>query len=93
MIAISPNNNLLWKVITYHVDEIDMQWGEGGGGGVMIFVKDIPCREILKVAIETNIEGILLEFSTRKKKWLPFGGYCNKKIKYKQFFRHIRVYH
>ena len=50
------------------------------GGGVMIFVReDIPCREIINNHVSENMEGIFLEISTRKQKWLLFGGYCNNK--------------
>ena len=50
------------------------------GGGVMIFVReDIPCREIIFDNVEEKMEGIFLEISTRKQKWLLFGGYCNNK--------------
>ena len=56
------------------------------GGGVMIFVReDIPCREIVLNKDEEKIEGIFIEISTRKQKWLFFGGYCNKKANISNF--------
>ena len=37
----------------------------------MIFVReDIPCREIVLNKDEEKIEGIFIEISTRKQKWL-----------------------
>ena len=48
--------------------------------GVMIIVReDIPCREIRYDNFGYNLEGIFLEISNRKHKWLLFGGYCNTK--------------
>ena len=56
------------------------------GGGVMTFVReDIPCREIVLNKDEEKIEGIFIEISTRKQKWLFFGGYCNKKANISDF--------
>ena len=60
------------------------------GGGVMIIVReDIPCREICTIDNEVNIEGIFLEFSTRKQKWLLLGGYCNKKSNINTFLSNL----
>ena len=41
--------------------------------------EDIPCREIIRNHLDVKIEGIFLEISTRKQKWLLFGVYCNNK--------------
>ena len=50
------------------------------GGGIMIFIReDIPCRELIFDNNEEKLEGIFIELSTRKQKWLLFGGYRNKK--------------
>ena len=48
----------------------------GGGGGVIIYVReDIPCRQLKSHNTPDNFEGIVLEINLRKVKWLLFGGY------------------
>ena len=49
------------------------------GGGIIFYVRsDIPCKEI-KYHLPSNILGIFIELSLRKKKWILFGGYNPKK--------------
>ena len=71
------------------------------GGGIMIFIReDIPCRELIFDNNEEKLEGIFIELSTRKQKWLLFGGYCNKKANINNYLstlgsvidRHISKY-
>ena len=49
------------------------------GGGIIFYVRSsIPCKEI-KYHLPNNIEGIFIELSLLKKKWVLFGGYNPKK--------------
>ena len=46
------------------------------GGGVLIYVReDIPCKQLTKLILPDNIEGIFVEINLRKTKWLLFGRY------------------
>ena len=59
------------------------------GGGILFYVRsDIPCKEI-KYHFPNNKEGIFIELSLRKKKWILFGGYNPKKA-HNQFPKSIR---
>ena len=56
----------------------------------MIFVReDIPCRRLFLKDSNNHIEGIFLEISTRKLKWLLLGSYCNKKENIDTFLRNL----
>ena len=46
------------------------------GGGVMIYVRnDIPSKQLTKHTIDGEIEGLFVEISLRKTKWLLYGTY------------------
>ena len=48
---------------------------EGGGGGVLIYVReDIPSKLLNKYAFPNDIEGLFIEVNLRKT-WLIFGTY------------------
>ena len=58
------------------------------GGGIMFFARDdLPCHEIKSHNPPSDIEGIFLEVTIRKSKWLIFGGYNPHKDKISYFFR------
>ena len=44
------------------------------GGGIMIFIRDdVPSRPLMKHVFPNDIEGLFIELSFRKIKWLLFG--------------------
>ena len=46
------------------------------GGGILVYVReDIPCKELKKHNFSNDIEGIFLELSFRKTKWLVLATY------------------
>ena len=50
------------------------------GGGVSIYVRnDLASRNLSTLVNNTDLEGIFIEINLRKKKWLLYGGYNNKK--------------
>ena len=63
---------------------------KGGGGGVMIYVReDIPSRVLTNHPGDKNIEGIFLEINLRKTKWLLFGGYNHNKLNTVNFLNKV----
>ena len=60
------------------------------GGGVLIYIREhLPCREIPFHNKPNDIEGIFVELSLRKKKWLIFGGYNPAKELASYFLDHV----
>ena len=46
------------------------------GGGILIYVRqDIPCKQLFKHTLPSDIEGIFVEINLKKVKWLLFGTY------------------
>ena len=53
---------------------------KNGAGGTIIYIRDdIPCKELKNHNLPNNIEGLFIELTLRKKKWILFGGYNTKK--------------
>ena len=50
-----------------------------GGGILLYFRKDLPCKELKSHNLSTNIESIFIELTLRKTKWVLVGGYNPKK--------------
>ena len=60
------------------------------GGGVLIYVKeDIPCKQLAKHILSDGMEGIFVEISLRKTKWLLFGGYRPPRHQAEYFLKHV----
>ena len=60
------------------------------GGGVLIYVReDIPCKQLTKHILPDYIEGIFVEISLRKAKWLLFGGYRPPRQQAEYFLKHV----
>ena len=60
------------------------------GGGVLIYVReDIPCKQLTKHILPDDIEGIFVEISLRKTKWLLFGGYRPPRQQAEYFLKHV----
>ena len=60
------------------------------GGGVLVYIREhLPCREVPFVNMPHEIEGIFIELTLRKKKWLIFGGYNPARELASSFFEQI----
>ena len=60
------------------------------GGGIIIYVReDIPCKELKKNHLPSDIEGIFIELNLHKEKWILFGGYNPKKERASYFLKHL----
>ena len=50
------------------------------GGGLLFFIRDdLPCTELKSHNLSDNVEGIFIELTIRKSKWLIMGGYSPHK--------------
>ena len=48
----------------------------GGGGGLLISWRvDIPCKQVNNHVFSDNIEGMFIEINFRDSKWILFGTY------------------
>ena len=60
------------------------------GGGILFFVRDdLPCRELKSHNLPKNVEGIFIEITLGKTKWLIMGGYNPHKDTTSYFLSHI----
>ena len=60
------------------------------GGGVLFLVRDdLPCRELTSHTLPDNVEGIFIEITIRKSKWLIMGAYCPHKDKISYFLSSV----
>ena len=59
------------------------------GGGVLVYVKGVPCHELKMKFGAENLEGIFIEINLRKTKWLLFAGYNNCKSNIGSFLGNI----
>ena len=60
------------------------------GGGILIYIREnVPCKEIKIHKLTNNFEGIFVELTLRKSKWLLFGGYNPKKEKISDFLQSL----
>ena len=61
------------------------------GGGILIYVRvDIPSKAPTNHTLEHDIEGIFVELSLRKNKWLLFGSYHPSIRPDDYFFNHVK---
>ena len=60
------------------------------GGGIMIFFPDyLPCKKIEEFSLPADVEGIFIEMTIRKTKWLIISGYNPRKELTSYFLGHI----
>ena len=60
------------------------------GGGIIIYVRDhIPCKQIKSCGLPGNVEGMFIEITIGKTKWLLVGGYNPQKESISYFLDHI----
>ena len=60
------------------------------GGGIMFFVRDdLPCKELKLHNLPKDIEGIFIEITIRKMKYLIMGAYNPHKDKISYFLKHV----
>ena len=60
------------------------------GGGVIIYVRgNISCKQLTKHTLPDEIEGIFVEISLRKTKWLLFGKYRPPRQHAECFLKHV----
>ena len=59
------------------------------GGGLLVYLRsDIPCKK-LDIILSGDIEGLFIDITLRKKKWLLFAGYNPKKEYISPFLSHV----
>ena len=59
-------------------------------GGIMIYIRnDIPCKILNKHSLPNDIEGLFIEITLRKRKWILFGGYNPLKVRISYFLEHV----
>ena len=77
-------------VIKGYGKPIRLDRNRGHGGGVLFFIHDdLPCRELKSHKLPGNVEGIFIEISLGKTKWLILGGYNPHKDTISYFLSHI----
>ena len=60
------------------------------GGGILFFIRDdLPCKELKLHTLPSDIEGIFIEITIRKTKFLIFGAYNPHKDKISYFLDHV----
>ena len=60
------------------------------GGGILFFLRDdLPCKELPSHNLPNDVEGIFIEITIRKLKWLIVGGYNPHKETISYFLNHI----
>ena len=60
------------------------------GGGIFIYVRDdIPCDKLNKHHLPDDIEGLFIQITLRKRKWVLFGGYNPRKEQISYFLNHV----
>ena len=60
------------------------------GGGVLFLIRDdLPCRVLSSHTLPDNVEGIFIEITIRKSKWLIMGAYCPHKEKISYFLNSV----
>ena len=60
------------------------------GGGILFFIRDdLPCKELTSHTFPNDVEGIFIDITIRKMKWLIMGGYNPAKEKISYFLKHI----
>ena len=60
------------------------------GGGILFYTRnDLPCKELKAHKLPANVEGIFVEITIRKTKWLIMGGYNPHKGDISYFLSHV----
>ena len=60
------------------------------GGGIIIYIReDIPCKELRKNNLPTDIEGIFIELNINRSKWFLMGGYNPNKESISYFLSNV----
>ena len=60
------------------------------GGGIIIYIREgIPCKELKRLNLPKDIEGIFIELNINKSKWFLMGGYNPSKDSISYFLNHI----
>ena len=49
------------------------------GGGIILFIRSVSCKEMKNPALPSKVEGIFIELNLRKTKWLLMVGYNPRK--------------
>ena len=63
------------------------------GGRLLIYVTEaIPCKQLTKHIPPDDIEGIFVEISLKKTKWLLLGGYRPPRQQAEYFLKHLLKY-
>ena len=59
-------------------------------GGILIYIReDIPCKELKRHSLPNDIQGLFIEITLRKRKWILFGGYNPMKARISYFLDHV----
>ena len=60
------------------------------GGGILFFIRDdLPCKELKSHTLPSDIEGIFIEITIRKTKYLIMGAYSPHKDKISYFLENV----
>ena len=60
------------------------------GGGIMIFSPDyLPCKKVDSYSLPADVEGMFIEMTVRKTKWLVMSGYNPRKEYTSYFLSHV----